>query len=97
MIKSNCIFQKSAASKFFIFPGKSKGEEVAIERLDLIDNLLVGREPLDKDLTKIVGEIKATKTMSFADCCIAGLQNSKTRYSSTKILILIKSKMRSNN
>jgi len=28
-------------------------------------------------LTRIIGEIKATKTMSFADCCIAGLAKFK--------------------
>nr|VFJ65135.1 MAG: hypothetical protein BECKDK2373B_GA0170837_11461 [Candidatus Kentron sp. DK] len=35
------------------------------------------QEPLTPDLCRTIGEIKATKPMSFADCCIAGLAKEK--------------------
>lgn len=38
---------------------------------------MIFQEPVDSQLTKIIGEIKATKTMAFADCCIAGLAKFK--------------------
>ena len=38
---------------------------------------IVTQEPVDSPLTKTIGELKATRTMSFADCCIAGLAKFK--------------------
>ncbi|MCH8127740.1 PIN domain-containing protein [candidate division KSB1 bacterium] len=43
------------------------------KRLHLIDGLPIKQQPLQPDMAKIIGEIKASKSMSFADCCIAGL------------------------
>ena len=57
----------------FYITWQEQGKEVAAERLRLIDDLAVIQEPVESELTTIIGEIKATKTMSFADCCIAGL------------------------
>ena len=61
----------------FYITWQEQGKDVAAERLKLIDDLTVIQEPVDSQLTKIIGEIKATKTMSFADCCIAGLAKFK--------------------
>jgi predicted nucleic acid-binding protein len=61
----------------FYITWQEQGKEVAAERLKLIDDLTVIQEPVDSQLTKIIGEIKATKAMSFADCCIAGLAKFK--------------------
>jgi len=61
----------------FYITWQEQGKEVAAERLKLIDDLMIIQEPVDSQLTKIIGEIKATKTMSFADCCIAGLAKFK--------------------
>lgn len=52
---------------------QEQGDVIAEERLELIENLPLVQEPLKPRLTRIVGEIKADKTMSFADSCIAGL------------------------
>ena len=57
----------------FYISWQEQGKDVAIERLRLINDLPVIQEPVDSRLTKIIGEVKATKAMSFADCCIAGL------------------------
>ena len=61
----------------FYITWQEQGKEVAAERLKLVDDLMIIQEPVDSQLTKIIGEIKATKTMSFADCCIAGLAKFK--------------------
>ncbi|MCG3156465.1 MAG: hypothetical protein DKINENOH_03089 [bacterium] len=61
----------------FYVTWQQQGKEVATERLRLIDDLMLIQEPVDSQITKVVGEIKATKTMSFADCCIAGLAKFK--------------------
>jgi predicted nucleic acid-binding protein len=39
----------------------------------VIEELPLEQQPLGLDLTRITGEIKGTKSMSFADCCIAAL------------------------
>ncbi len=54
-----------------------QGDQIANERLKLIDDMLLIREPLDSKLTKVIGRIKANNAMSFADCCIAGLAKLK--------------------
>jgi len=56
---------------------REQGKDVAIERLRLINDLMITQEPVDDRLTQVIGEIKATHTMSFADCCIAGLAKVK--------------------
>ena len=52
---------------------QEQGKKIADERLRLIDDLPVKQQPLGPDMTRIVGEMKAAKSLSFADCCIAGL------------------------
>ena len=61
----------------FYITWQEQGKDVAAQRLKLIDDLTVIQEPVDSQLTKIIGEIKATNAMSFADCCIAGLTKFK--------------------
>jgi len=61
----------------FYITWQEQGKEAAVECLKLIDDLMVIQEPLDSQLIRVVGEIKATKKMSFADCCIAGLAKFK--------------------
>ncbi len=61
----------------FYITWQEQGKDVAVERLKLIGDLMVIQEPLDSQLIRVIGEIKATKTMSFADCCIAGLAKFK--------------------
>lgn len=56
---------------------QEQGEATAKERLNLIADLPVTQESVDKNLTEIIGVIKATRTMSFADSCIAGLAKYK--------------------
>lgn len=52
---------------------QEQGRETANERLSLIESLPLTEKPLNHELIKISGEIKASKAMSFADSCIAGL------------------------
>ncbi|MGR3180076.1 MAG: PIN domain-containing protein [Candidatus Anammoxibacter sp.] len=56
---------------------KEQGEKIAIERLELINNLMLKQEVLNEQFIEIVGKIKATLNMSFADSCIAGLAKIK--------------------
>lgn len=63
--------------EIFYITWQEQGKEVAAERSKLIDDLTVTQEPVDSQLIKIIGEIKATKSMSFADCCVAGLAKFK--------------------
>ncbi len=56
---------------------QQQGQEVARERLQILEDLPISQVPLEKNLVTIIGEIKATRTMSFADCCVAGLAKSK--------------------
>ena len=52
---------------------QEQGRETADERLRLIESLPLTEKPLNHELIKVSGEIKASKAMSFADSCIAGL------------------------
>jgi predicted nucleic acid-binding protein len=63
--------------EIFYISLQEQGDVVAANRLKLIENLPLTQEPLNQQLTKIVGEIKASKAMSFADSCIAGLAKFK--------------------
>ncbi len=59
--------------EIFYISLQEQGKVVAEERLKLIEDLPLVQEPLDKMLIRMVGKIKASKAMSFADSCIAGL------------------------
>lgn len=63
--------------KVFYITWQEQGKETAVERLKLIEDLMVIQEPLDSQLIRVIGELKATQKMSFADCCIAGLAKFK--------------------
>ena len=52
---------------------REQGEVIAHERLGLLNDLPVKHELLDVNLIRIIGELKAGYSLSFADCCIAGL------------------------
>nr|VFK24105.1 MAG: Predicted nucleic acid-binding protein, contains PIN domain [Candidatus Kentron sp. MB]VFK30497.1 MAG: Predicted nucleic acid-binding protein, contains PIN domain [Candidatus Kentron sp. MB]VFK75275.1 MAG: Predicted nucleic acid-binding protein, contains PIN domain [Candidatus Kentron sp. MB] len=56
---------------------RKEGKSVAEERLALLETLPLIQESLTPDLCRTIGEIKATRPMSFADSCIAGLSKSK--------------------
>jgi len=59
--------------EIFYISLREQGEEVARERLRLFDDLPVARETLDRDLVRVIGALKVGYSLSFADCCIAGL------------------------
>jgi predicted nucleic acid-binding protein len=61
----------------FYISWQEQGQDIATERLELINDLIIFQEPVDEPLIKIIGELKASNTMSFADCCIAGLAKVK--------------------
>ena len=61
----------------FYISMQEQGRTVAEERLSLIEMLPLIQESLMPSITKTIGEMKAVKSMSFADCCIAGLSKSK--------------------
>jgi uncharacterized protein len=61
----------------FYISMQEQGRTVAEERLSLIETLPLIQESLMPNITKTIGEMKAVKSMSFADCCIAGLSKSK--------------------
>jgi predicted nucleic acid-binding protein len=56
---------------------QEQNDEIAIERLALLQDLPIRQEALTFELTMIIGQIKAQERMSFADCCIAGLAKYK--------------------
>jgi predicted nucleic acid-binding protein len=39
----------------------------------LINNLPIEQQPVNPNMAKLIGDIKANNSMSFADSCIAGL------------------------
>lgn len=61
----------------FYISMQEQGRDIAEERLTLIETLPLIQESLTPNITEIIGEMKAVKSMSFADCCIAGLSKSK--------------------
>ena len=72
--KENKIYISTVtAIEVFYISLRKQGRAVAEERIELLETLPLIQEPLTPDLSKTIGGIKATKPMSFADCCIAGL------------------------
>ncbi len=45
---------------------REQGNVIADERIELIEGLPIKQQPLHPDMAKIIGEIKADKSMSFA-------------------------------
>lgn len=51
---------------------------MAQERLQLLNDLPIIQESVRPNDIKSIGELKANHSMSFADCCIAGLAKQKS-------------------
>jgi predicted nucleic acid-binding protein len=62
----------------FYITYQEQGITVAQERLQLLEDLPLIQESVRPDAISCIGAIKATHTMSFADCCIAGLSKEKS-------------------
>ena len=74
----NKIFISTVALiELFYISVREQGRKTAEERLDLLENIPLIQESLTSQFTKIIGNFKASKSMSFADCCIAGLAKHK--------------------
>jgi predicted nucleic acid-binding protein len=72
------IFTSVVSSiEVFYVSYQKQGKDVARNRISLLEVLPLIQIELTNDLVEIIGEIKATKKMSFADCCIAGLAKLK--------------------
>lgn len=65
-----------AEIELFYISVQEQGEDIAKERLDLLNDLPVHIMELAEDLVQTIGRIKSQYSMSFADCCIAGLAES---------------------
>ena len=63
--------------EIFYLTWREQGKGIAEKHLEFINNLPIAQEALIQELAKIIVEIKATKTMSFAGSCIAGLSSFK--------------------
>ncbi len=76
--EEDVIFISSVtAIELFYISIQEQGRTIAEERLNLIETLPLKQQSLTPNLSKIIGDIKAAKAMSFADCCIAGLAKNK--------------------
>jgi len=75
--KTDLFISVISCIEIFYISWQEQGKEIAIERLKLIEDLPLNQEALDKEIINIIGEIKATKNISFADSCIAGLSKFK--------------------
>ena len=62
----------------FYITYQEQGIAVATERLQLLEDLPLIQEPVRSEAIERIGTLKATHTMSFADCCIAGLAKEKS-------------------
>jgi predicted nucleic acid-binding protein len=56
---------------------QEQGKIIAQERLELINTLPLTQIDVNTSLIEIIGELKATKYLSFADSCVAGLAKSE--------------------
>jgi uncharacterized protein len=56
---------------------REQGQVIAAERLQLLHDLPLIQSPLEPSSITTIGELKATHSLSFADCCIAGLAQAK--------------------
>nr|VFK25081.1 MAG: Predicted nucleic acid-binding protein, contains PIN domain [Candidatus Kentron sp. MB]VFK29834.1 MAG: Predicted nucleic acid-binding protein, contains PIN domain [Candidatus Kentron sp. MB]VFK74961.1 MAG: Predicted nucleic acid-binding protein, contains PIN domain [Candidatus Kentron sp. MB] len=75
--KSRIFISTVTVIEVFYISLRKQGKTVAEERLALLETLPLIQESLTPDLCRTIGEIKATRPMSFADSCIAGLSKSK--------------------
>ncbi len=75
--KTALYISTTSCIELFYISLQEQGEKAADERMQLVDNLMIIQEPVDSQLTRITGVIKANHTLSFADACIAGLAKFK--------------------
>nr|VFJ70175.1 MAG: Predicted nucleic acid-binding protein, contains PIN domain [Candidatus Kentron sp. DK] len=75
--KNKIYISTVTAIEVFYISMQRQDKTIAKRRLELIDNMPLIVESLTQDLCRTIGEIKATKPMSFADSCIAGLAKAK--------------------
>lgn len=61
----------------FYISCQEQGQKAATERMQFLKDLPLIPEPLNENVVEVVGALKASHTMSFADCCIAGLAKEK--------------------
>ena len=71
--KDELIISTVTCIEIFYISLREQGSEIASERLEQLETLPIAQAPLNPQLTKVIGEIKANYSMSFADACIAGL------------------------
>ncbi len=71
--KIQLIISAVSTIELYYISLREQGARIANKRLKLIDSLPIKQQSLHPDTAKIIGEIKARKAMSFADCCVAGL------------------------
>lgn len=69
--KVELVISVVSCIEVFYISLQEQAENVAEERLRLINDLPVKLLPLDPPIIKTTGEMKAKFQMSFADCCIA--------------------------
>ena len=67
-----------SAIEVFYITYQEQGATVAQERLHLLQDLPIIQEPIRAEDVTSIGTLKANHTMSFADCCIAGLAKDKS-------------------
>lgn len=63
--------------EIFYISLREQDRTVATERLRFLDDLPLVQEPIMENAIIPVGELKASRSMSLADCCIAGLAKQK--------------------
>ncbi len=75
--KARAIVSVISLIEVYYISLQEQGSEIANERMETIGNLPIDPLPLPLDLVKGIGRIKAAHSLSFADCCIAGVAESE--------------------
>ena len=63
--------------ELFYISAREQSVEIAEQRLELLNSIPLKQEALKPQFTQMIGKLKASHSMSFADCCIAGLAKYK--------------------
>jgi len=71
--KSRVIVSVISLIEVYYITLQEQGPKVANDRIQTIENLPIEQLTLPLDLVKNIGKIKAAHSISFADCCIAGV------------------------
>ncbi|QTA82487.1 PIN domain-containing protein [Desulfonema limicola] len=75
--ENNIFISTISIIELYYISLREQGKDIAEERLTLIDNIPLIQESISNHLVKIIGNLKVYNSMSFADCCIAGLAKYK--------------------